>query len=196
MTFSEHLASPRARASALAMSVLAVATVAAACGTDPFAYQWASSKDTVVLYSLARPELNLYSGFDFYQRARVRIEEATSTGTWDMAVDTRDGQIVLLPPGALGVTSKARIAVVTGKTFDQVTDAPSDTALYSADKPVPVTLHDVYVVRTGQSIGAYGTACVYYAKLEPIDIDPADGTLRFFFDSSPVCNDRRLIPPK
>ena len=150
----------------------------------------------MLLYSLARPELNLYSGFNFYQRSRVRIEAATSTGNWDMAVDTRDGKIVLLPPGALGVTSKARIAVMAGKSFDEVTDAPADTMQYTANDPVPVALGNTYVVRTGQSIGGYGTACVYYAKLEPVNIDPIGGTLEFFFDASPVCNDRRLIPPK
>ena len=68
--------------------------------------------------------------------------------------------------------------------------------LYSANDPVPVSKGNIYVIRTGQSVGAYGTACVYYAKLEPVEIDPTDGTFVFAFDSSPVCNDRRLIPPK
>jgi hypothetical protein len=184
-----------ARGGPLLVLLTAVSLVASACGSDPFAFNWTASKDTVQLYSLARPELNLYSGFNFYQRTRVRIEAATSTGTWDIAVDTRNGQIVLLPPGALGVTSKARITVVSGQTFDQVTDAPADTTLYTANEPVPVSNGNIYVVRTNQSIGAYGTPCVYYAKLEPVDIDPTDGILTFAFDSSPVCNDRRLIPP-
>lgn len=181
---------------AVALVSLAVASVAAtACGADPFAYQWTATQDTVLLYSLARPELNLYSAFDFYNRNRVRVESATSTGTWDVAVDTRDGKIVLVTPGTFGAVSKARIAVLAGKHFLDVTDAPSDTTLYTID-PVPMAMGNVYVVRTGQSVGAYGTPCVYYAKLEPVDIDPVGGTLHFEFDSSPVCNDRRLIPPK
>jgi hypothetical protein len=183
------------RGAPLTVLLVVASVVTSSCGSDPFAYKWTASKDTVLLYSLARPEFNLYSGFNFYQRTRVRIEAATSTGTWDMAVDTRNGQIVLLPPGALGVTSKARITVVSGKTFDEVTDAPADTMVYTANDPVPVSKGNIYVVRTGQSIGAYGTPCVYYAKLEPVDIDATDGTLSFAFDSSPVCNDRRLIPP-
>jgi len=184
-----------ARVAPLMMMLAAVTVATSSCGSDPFAYRWTASEDTVLLYSLARPELNLYSGFSFYQRSRIRIEAATSTGTWDMAVDTRGGQIVLLPPGALGVTSKARITVVAGKRFADVTDAPADTMLYTATDPVPVSMGNVYVVRTGQSVGAYGTPCVYYAKLEPVDIDPVGGTLTFAFDSSPVCNDRKLIPP-
>lgn len=185
----------RTRDLLLLVALVTVPAWTAACGRDPFAYNWVAATDTVSLYSLARPELNLYSGFNFHQRSRIRIEAATSTGTWDVAVDTRDGQVVLLPPGALGVTSKARITVVTGKSFDDVTDAPGDTLLYTADEPVPVSKGNIYIIRTGQSVGAYGTPCVYYGKLQPVDIDPTDGRLTFAFDVSPVCNDRRLIPP-
>lgn len=181
----------------IGLALLAAGSLAAAaCGSDPFAYQWTAQQDTVLLYSLARPELNLYSGFSFYQRSRVRVESATATGQWDVAVDTRGGQIVLVPPGGLGVTSKARIAVLQGKSYDEVTSAPADTMLYTATEPVPVTKGNVYVVRTGQTTGSYGTSCVYYAKLVPVNIDPDGGALTFAFDASPVCNDRSLIPPK
>jgi hypothetical protein len=166
-----------------------------ACGDDPFAINWTPSPDTVLLYSLARPELNLVSGFNFRRRQVVRIEGAESTGAWDMAVDTREGQIVLLPPGALGVESAARIAPMPGETFESLLEAPSDTLLYTASDAVPATVGTAYVVRTERYAGAFGTRCVSYAKFEPLDVDPAAGTLTFVFDVSPVCNDRRLIPP-
>lgn len=188
--FSRH---PR-RASLAAAAALALVG-SAGCGDDPFAIQWVASPDTVLLYSLARPELNLTSGFNFNSRSPVRIEAAAATGTWDVAVDTRDGQIVLLPPGALGVDSRAGIATMVGQGFDDVTEAPADTTAYVGDRPVQVDPGNIYVVRTNQGVGAFGTRCVYYAKLDPLDIDPEGGTLTFVFDASPVCNDRRLIPP-
>jgi len=174
---------------------LVLATVAwAACGTDPFAIHWAIQPDTVTLYSLARPELGLPSGFNFYNRRPVLVERANSTGNWDVAVGTENGAIVLLPPGALNVPGKARVAALPGTTFDEVVEAPADTTLYSAVQPVPVQMGTVYVIRTNQSVGSFGTYCVYYAKLAPVEIDATQGSLRFVFDSSPVCNDRALIP--
>jgi hypothetical protein len=180
------------------LPVLAALLVAgaAACGDDPYAIDWAASPDTVLLYALARPELNLPSGFDFYNRSAMIVEDANATGQWDMAVDTRLGKIVLLAPGALGVSSKAAVAALKGRTFDDVTEAPADTAQYTSRVPVPVEMGTVYVWRSRQNYGYYGTSCVYYSKMEPLVIDAAAGTLTFVYDASPACNDRSLIPPK
>jgi len=179
----------------LAALAMAAAGVTASCD-DPYKLEWSVSPDTVLLYSLTRPERNLPSGFDFFNRTRVVLENPDATGNWDMAVDVRAGELVLLPPGALGISSKAQVAALSGRTFYDVTKAPSDTAAYSARSAVPVELGTTYVWRTRQMYGAYGTACVYYAKMEPLAIDATGGTLQFVFDSSPACNDRSLIPPK
>lgn len=187
---------PRGRPLLLAALLATGAWGAASCGDDPFRIDWVESPDTVVLYSLARAELNLFSGFDFYNRIPITIEDAEATGNWDMAVDTRNGQMVLLPPGALGVTSKARVTALKGRTLADVTEAPADTTLYEGFAPVPVEMGTVYVWRTRQGFGSFGTVCVYYAKMEPLIIDASGGTLTFVFDASPVCNDRSLIPPK
>ena len=186
----------RRRFSLLAVLLTMGAVGAAACGDDPFKIDWVESPDTVVRYSLARPDLNKVSGFDFYNRYALVVEDAESTGNWDFAVGTRNGRIVLLPPGALGVTSKARVAALKGRTFADVTEAPADTLLYEARNPVPVELGTIYVWRTRQGYGSFGRVCVYYAKMEALAVDPAAGTLQFVFDSSRVCNDRSLIPPK
>jgi len=186
----------RRRSRALAAMVAMGLAGAAACGDDPFKIDWTESPDTVLLYTLSRPELNLPSGFDFYNRSKVIIEQPDATGNWDMAVDTRTGRVVLLPPGALGVNSKAQVAALPGRTFEDVTEAPADTALYTARSPVPVEMGTIYVWRTRQSYGSFGSVCTYYAKMEPLVINAAAGTLSFVFDSSPVCNDRSLIPPK
>jgi len=158
---------------------------------------WQENPDTVILFSLARPELNLRSGFDFINRTPIRIESPEATGKWDMVLDTHEGGLVLLPPGALGITgTKARIIPMGPMDFDAVRRAPSDTTLYVGDKPVPVEIGHVYVVRTRQQAGFYGRQCVYYGKFEPLEQDPAEGTLKFVLDVSPVCNSRKLYPPK
>ena len=195
MTFPASLPPVRRRRRLPALAAL-LAAGAAACGDDPYAVDWTAAPDTVLLYAMARPELNLPSGFDFYNRTAVVIEDAAATGLWDMAVDSRGGKIVLLPPGALGVSSKAQVAALRGRTFEDVLEAPADTALYTSRAPVPVELGTVYVWRSRQNYGYYGTSCVYYSKMEPLAMDPAGGTLTFVYDASPACNDRSLIPPK
>lgn len=180
------------RAVALSAAVL-FGTVA--CSGDPFAFQWSDAPDTVQLYSLARPELNLASGFNFFQGTRVRVESATATGTWDVAVDTRGGQIVLLTPGAFGVVSAARITSLPGMTLGDVTEAPRDTLVYVAKDPVPVQMGTVYVLKTNRQRGSFGSSCVYYAKLEPVIIDVAGGTLTFRHVTNPICNSQDLVPP-
>lgn len=167
----------------------------ATCGGDPFIFPWELNPDTVLLYSLARPELNLEAAYSFNDRRKVRVEAATATGTWDVAVDTRGGQLVFLPPGALGISSKASVAALPGLSFADLQDAPEDTAAYSRFAPVPVEMGTLYVVKTSQSPGIFGRLCSYYAKLEPLVIDVEGGTLTFVFDASPVCNSLRLIPP-
>ena len=167
-----------------------------ACGDDPFELRWNADPDTVLLYSLAQPELNLPSAFSFNSRTTVRVEAPAATGTWDLALDTQEGALVFLPPGALGINSRAGIAMLSGLEFDDVREAPSDTAAYAFDQGVPVSLGTVYVVQTRQVTGQFGTTCVYFAKLEPLVTDLAEGTLEFEFDSNPVCNDPRLVPPE
>ena len=188
---------PRCRASwpRIGALVAALTVGLAACGDDPFAFNWDPTPDTVLLYSLARPELNLVSAFAFFQRTEVRVEAAGSTGEWDAAVDTRDGRIVLLPPGALGVIGTARVTELENIALEDVRRAPEDTLVYTADQPVPVSLGNVYVIKTNRSAGSFGTSCIYYAKMAPVEIDPTAGILRFEFVTNPVCNSQDLVPP-
>lgn len=167
------------------------------CEDDPFQIRWELNPDTVLLYSLARPELNLNSAIDFSSRTALRVEAPSSVGEWDLAVDTQGGAIVFLPPGAVGISeSTAAIAPMPGIDFDEIRRAPRDTTLYVKDQPVPAEEGELYVIRTRQRIGGFGTRCVYYGKVEPLAVDPAAGTIRLVFDVSPVCNDRKLVPPK
>ena len=168
-----------------------------ACEDDLFKIKWEENPDTVYLFSLARPELNLLSAFNFISRIPIRIESPNATGKWDMVLDTQDGDLVLLPPGAIGVpNSMARIIPMGDMEFDEVRRAPSDTTRYIGDEPVPVVIGHIYVIRTRQQAGLYGQRCVYYGKFEPLEKDPVAGTMSFVFDVSPVCNSRKLYPPK
>lgn len=184
----------RLRGSTRLMAGLLV-LILAACDDDPFRINWDVSPDTVLLYSLARPELGLPSAFNFNRRQFVQVEDPGATGTWDLALDTQDGELVLLTPGALGIESRARITTLTGMTFEEVRKAPADTAAYIGDVPVPVETGPIYVIQTDESRGSFGLLCVYYAKMEALEVNVELGTLRFVFDSNPVCNDRDLVPP-
>ena len=180
------------RVAALAAALLTGLT---ACGDDPFAYDWNDAPDTVLVYSLARPELNLESGFNFLQGRPVRIEGVSATGTWDAAVDTRGGEIVLLPPGAFGIVTTARVTTLEGMRLEDVRSAPSDTMVYVRSEAVPVRSGNVYVIKTNRSSGSFGSSCVYYAKMEAVNIDVTDGTLTFRYVTNPICNSLDLVPP-
>ena len=178
----------------VALAVLAVSL--AACGDDPFAFNWSDVPDTTRIYSLDRPELNISSGFSFYEGVPVVIEDATSTGFWDLALDTQGGSLVLLPPGALGIDGRARIAALPSTPYADVAEAPGDTLVYVANDPVPVVAGTTYVIRTNLRPGSFSATCSYYAKMEPLVIDAVGGSLTFRYITSPICNSRDLVPPQ
>jgi hypothetical protein len=178
-------------ARAARVPLLAAVLALAACDDELIDPTWLAAADTAILFSLARPELELESAFSFTDRTTVPIEQPGTATAWDVALDTRTGQLVLLTPNALGINSRARIAALPGQTFDLVQEAPADTLLYTATMPVPLQLNAVYVVRTGARTGG----CSSYAKLQPLAIDVVAGRLEFKYDTNPFCNDRRLSPP-
>jgi hypothetical protein len=193
-----RLRAPRSRLRAPALAAaLAAAPLLTACEDDPFGFNdWELRPDTVFLYSLARPELNLSSGFNVNQRRLVRVEAAGSTGSWDFLVNTEDGRLVFLTPTAVGLDTQAAVVPIDGETFDGIREAPADTTLYVRDRAIEIELGQLYVLRTNQQTGSFGRRCVYYGKLEPLEVDPVGGTLRFRYDSSPLCNSRSLVPPE
>lgn len=164
------------------------------CGDDPFVRGWEVDVDTVTLFSLQRPELDIPTAFGFRDRLPIQIEDPTASGQWDLAVDTQGDVLVFLPPGALNINSRARIARLTGATFETLAEAPRDTTRFSATEPVPISTGTVYVVRTGERVFS-GIRCIFFAKLEPVEIDVETGFVEFFFDVNPNCNDDALIPP-
>jgi len=165
------------------------------CGENIFDVKWTQARvDTALIYSLARPELNRASGFDFVRRLPIEIQSAGATGSWDLVVDTQDGELVFLLPEALDIPSEALILPMPGMTFDEVLRAPKDTTLYTRDGPVPVATGTVYVLRTHKGLDRFGAPCVFYGKFQPLVVDPAQGTVQFTYDVNTICDDRALIP--
>ena len=186
------------RASSLALPALLVA-LAGCGGDDPFALRWQGNPQEVVLHSLALPSLNVFSAYDIINRIPIRVEASNTARAWDVAVDTRNGQLVFIPPGALGIfptddAPPARITRIPGVSFDDVVEAPGDTTLYSVTEPVAVETGSVYVVQTREGRDRFGRPCSFFAKLEPVSVNQEQGTVRFVFDRNPICEDRDLVP--
>ena len=178
--------------------MLATATFAlvlTGCGEDPFLFRWTENPREALIYSLDRPERNRPSAFEMLSGERVVLESVTTAGRWDFALAFQGGELVLLPPRALGVPSGAGIVPFANTRFDELRTAPSDTLLYVTDAPVPVRLGTLYVVRTRDQVGFYGERCRYYGKVQPLEIDLEQRTLLFRFDTSPDCNNPSLVPP-
>jgi len=172
-----------------------VALATAACGDDPFLVRWTENPREQVIFSLDREERNRPAAFEMRQGEPVVLESPAAVGRWDFALDRQGGQLVLLPPQALGVQSDAGIAPIPGVSFDDVLEAPADTAAYMVREPVALEMGTVYAIRTHRQPGSFGRQCNFYGKIEPLDIDQAQGVVRFVFDTSPDCNNRRLVPP-
>jgi hypothetical protein len=165
------------------------------CGENIFEQRWTRpTVETVLIYSLGRPEINLPSGFDFVNRFTVGIHESGATGTWDLVLDTQDGQLVFLPPGALGITTTTLLLPLPGMAFDDVLRAPKDTTLYTRDQPVPVDPGTVYVLRTHKASDRFGGSCLRYGKFQPLAVRLNDETVEFTYDVNTRCDDRALIP--
>ncbi len=179
----------------LVLALVGLSLVAVACEDDPFALSWENLPDTAMIYSRARPELYLPTGYNFVSRSPVLIESPTFSTRWDLILDTVDDEMVFLPPRTFGVVSTAGIAPLGAVVFEEVGQAPSDTTDYVRDQPVPVVEGHVYVIRTHQEPNNFGQLCVFYAKMEPLVADVEAGTLEFLIDTNPICNDRTLIAP-
>lgn len=171
--------------------ILAVAALVVGCDDRFGPVDWDATQDTAILFSAARPELlGLPSAFDFVTESPVQVEQPGATDTWDVVLTEQGGQFLLVSADTLpALTSRAAIALVRGRAYEEVARAPEDTAFHVA-VAVQVGSDVVYVVRTRRV-----NACIRYAKAEPITLDAARGSFRFAFARNPNCGDRSLVPP-
>lgn len=177
------------------LPALIVCTLAA-CNEEPdFGLgDWEAEFDTVTLYSADRAEhQGLPAAYDILATRTLRVEDAGSTGSWDFALTgAGGGALALIPIGAFfGVESNAGLAVVSDRTFDELESAPSANSAYTTDEAITLQAGVVYVVRS-----RVAGSCRSFAKLEPIEIDQADGTFTFQLSANPNCNDTALVPPE
>ena len=162
------------------------------CGrSDPFLIPWTESPTEKLIFALDRDELNRASAFSVFFETGVVIEDPVAEGNWDFAVERQGDQMVILPARALGVEGTAAVVPLQGTTLTEVREAPRDTLLYISDQPIPVDLTTIYVVRSNERFER-GFACIYYGKIQPLEVDLEAGTFRFLHDGNPNCNNRSL----
>jgi hypothetical protein len=169
----------------------------AACDDDLGPGFWDPTPDTLTIYSISRPDLiGLPSAFDGVQLRRVAVESPSATGTWDFVLAEQGANFVMVPASALGgAPSRAGIATIGTGALEDILEAPSDTAAFSA-LPVVIQPGTNYVLRTRREVcSGFGTG-VFYAKLQAVGVDASNGTYRFAVVRNPYCNDRRLVPPE
>ena len=175
--------------------LLVIAAALGACDDDLSLGTWDATPDTIALFSLSRPDgLGFPSAYDFSTRRVVEVETPGATSNWDVALADVSTALQLIPAGAFeGQSSRAAIATIQGQSFDDLTEAPADTARFTA-QPVTLQQGGVYVVRTRRVACGFSTA-VHYAKILAVTLDPVAGIATFAVVANPLCNDRSFIPP-
>lgn len=178
----------------LRAALCCIPLAAAACD-DEFKAEWVAHPDTVLLYSLSRPELiGKPSAYNIVDGITVAVENPGVTGTWDFAVIDQGNEMALMPAGGFtGLSSRAAVVTTNSSSLFEFEEAPSDTSLYKTTA-TPLRTGLVYVVRSRRESCGFGSG-VRYGKLEALAIDRTAGTVQFRIIRNPYCNDRRLIPP-
>lgn len=143
------------------------------------------------IFSLARPDaVGRPAAFDLTppDPQAVEVESTTATQRWDIALSESDGALVLVPASAFEGQGDARIVVEPERSFAEVTEAPDDDDAYE-DAAVPVEMGSVYIVRSRRL-----SSCVFFSKLQPIEVDAEAGIVRFEYVLNPNCNGRSFEP--
>jgi hypothetical protein len=127
---------------------------------------------------------------------RGRYPELVSDAEeWDFAIRRENGEILLVPAqvfgfrNPIGGASSAAI-VASNRAFDEVIEAPGRADLES-DTMMPIREGNVYVVRSRRTAASFG-GCENYAKVQPLDVDVAAGTVKLRIVGNARCNDPRL----
>lgn len=166
---------------------------------DPFGPRtWDATPRTMTLFSASRAEyVGRGSVLDLAAAPVVLtlpIEAPGLAGNWDVALTDEGDGLALVPAGLFeGITSRARIAVLPDIPFDDVREAPPDTASFK-EQPTPLRLNAVYVVRTRRAQCGLSSGS-RYAKLRPLVIDVAAGIYTFEVVRNPFCDNRSFVPP-
>lgn len=171
--------------------VLAVSATVACSANQLAPAQQANVVDTVTMGSLVGAALKYPSAFDITIGQPVRTDQ---TSSFDF-IYTRDtlGRHLFLPLHALaGLGNKTGSNpgfIRSTVTFDQLTVAPTDNYLTT----------DTLVIAPGDVLAARSRVACYlgvpqYAKLQVIDFDDVNKTVRFEILSNTNCGYKNLQP--
>lgn len=134
-------------------------------------------------------DVSAYSGVMGGERFPEYVEDAEN---WDLAVRLVDGELVLAPAEALGLSSMAAITgSLIGETFESLDQAPA-TSAFRRDSAVVLRLGEVYAARSRTILCSSGSSGEQYAKLQPVEMDLAGGTVRLVVTTNETCSDPRL----
>lgn len=178
-----------------------LAGLSAGCEGNDFRIDPLLSTDTLVL-AAPTSATDLPSALDLTPEGamvdRVRFPERLQDAElWDLALRVVDGRLSFVPAGQVGLSDgggRSRAAIteaLDGRTFDSVREAPNRKD-FVTDRAVPLAVGAVYVARSRLASCGF-TASEYYAKLQPLEIDPARQTVRFQIVNNSRCGDPRLV---
>lgn len=116
---------------------------------------------------------------------------------WDLAIRQEDGDLRFAPAGVFGFQnpvggpSAAGVTSPLERAIDEILEAPSSSALHT-DSMVSIETDRIYVVRSRRTAASF-SGCVNYAKVQPLEVDAAAGTVRLRVIGNARCNDPRLV---
>jgi hypothetical protein len=174
-----------------------LALLVTACDDPAFRIDPILATDTVEVFAptaenVDRPTALDVTSVQFFIQGPRFPERAAEAEQWDFAVRLRDGQMVLVPAAALGLDSRAAIAgPLAAQTFEALREAPG-AASFTSDSAVVMRQGEIYSARS-RDTGFSFTACNQYAKMQPLEVDPAAGRLVLRITTNERCGDLRLV---
>lgn len=135
-----------------------------------------------------------------YSSSQIRgryPELAADAESWDVTIRRGEGTLLFAPAGIfefqnpVGGTTTAAVTAPMERALDELRQAPSEGA-FIGDSMIPIRTGFVYVVRSRATGASFG-GCQNYAKVEPLSVDVAGGTVQLRVIGNARCNDRRLV---
>ncbi len=181
----------------LPLTLLLAAAVLTGCDDQLGPQPWDDTPISARLWSIDRADyVGLPSAYDVAGLRTVVVEQPGQATSWDIALTGSEAGLAFTPAGAYpDIASRAGIAVITDRAFEELTRAPGEDGAYATSEAVPVTDGGVYVIRSRQAPCGFGSVAQLYAKLRVLEVDAPAGTARFEVVRNPNCNDRSLVPP-
>lgn len=156
-------------------------------------------RDTVIVAAPLPGNADLPTALDIMTDGRGGIvggrfpERVSDALQWDFLVeiDEQTGNLVLLPARAVGIgDSRAAITPpIEGTSFDDLREAPGQST-FIPDSAVTMEVGNVHVARSRVSPASL---CMYFAKLQPLRVDVAEGILELQIVANQRCSDPRLV---